>query len=448
MTATRNACKLCTPLGASWAFKGIEGAITLLHGSQGCSTYIRRYMISHFREPLDIASSNFTEETAVFGGRSNLMAALDNLEAQYSPTLVAVATTCLAETIGEDMPRILREYQEGRATRGLSPLPLVWVSTAAYRGTHAEGFRDSLRALVSQVCGPQPPRDRVNLFPGMVSPEDLRYLKRLVQAFGLEPLLVSDYSRTLDGGPWSEWKALPPGGTSLETIREAGGSLASLEFTGVSEPGETAAGWLEEHRQVLRRTQPLPIGLGLSDHLVEELENLSGLEAPAWVEEERDRLADAYTDAHKYLAGKKAVVYGEEDLVLGLCLFLRETGITPVLAGTGAQGGRLKKALEYLWPNHGEKGVTVVSGVDFVEMEDQARDLHPDLVIGHSKGYKLAKALNAPLVRLGFPVHDRFGGSRIPVIGYRGTLDLLDRIVNALLEEEQRKNPVGYTYFG
>ena len=44
----------------------------LLHGSQGCTTYIRRYMISHFREPLDIASSNFSEEAAIFGGRENL----------------------------------------------------------------------------------------------------------------------------------------------------------------------------------------------------------------------------------------------------------------------------------------------------------------------------------------------------------------------------------------
>ena len=58
----------------------------LLHGSQGCATYIRRYMISHFREPLDIASSNFSEETAIFGGRENLRTALENVVRQYCPT--------------------------------------------------------------------------------------------------------------------------------------------------------------------------------------------------------------------------------------------------------------------------------------------------------------------------------------------------------------------------
>ena len=70
-TATRNPCKLCTPLGACLAFRGIEGAIPFLHGSQGCGTYIRRYLISHFREPIDIAASNFSEESAIFGGASN-----------------------------------------------------------------------------------------------------------------------------------------------------------------------------------------------------------------------------------------------------------------------------------------------------------------------------------------------------------------------------------------
>jgi nitrogenase molybdenum-iron protein NifN len=40
--STQNACKLCAPLGACIALRGIEGCIPLIHGSQGCSTYIRR----------------------------------------------------------------------------------------------------------------------------------------------------------------------------------------------------------------------------------------------------------------------------------------------------------------------------------------------------------------------------------------------------------------------
>ena len=84
MPAAQNACKLCTPLGASLAFKGIKGAIPLLHGSQGCSTYMRRYLISHYKEPVDIACSNFGEQTAIFGGGVNLKIALENLREAVS----------------------------------------------------------------------------------------------------------------------------------------------------------------------------------------------------------------------------------------------------------------------------------------------------------------------------------------------------------------------------
>ena len=83
-TATRNACKLCTPLGACMVFRGIEKAMPILHGSQGCATYMRRYMISHFKEPVDIASSSFTEDTAIFGGGANLKLAIDNVRSQYN----------------------------------------------------------------------------------------------------------------------------------------------------------------------------------------------------------------------------------------------------------------------------------------------------------------------------------------------------------------------------
>src|ERR1035437_4860592 len=95
--STRNACKLCAPLGASIAFRGIENCVPLVHGSQGCSTYIRRYVRSHFREPIDIASSNFSESSAIFGGGDNLKAALDNVTRQYLPEAVGIATTCLSE---------------------------------------------------------------------------------------------------------------------------------------------------------------------------------------------------------------------------------------------------------------------------------------------------------------------------------------------------------------
>jgi nitrogenase molybdenum-iron protein NifN len=103
-TSTRNACKLCSPLGACLVFKGIKGCLPLIHGSQGCATYIRRYMISHYKEPVDIASSSFSEEATIFGGNKNFNTGIDNIIRQYNPEVIGIASTCLSETIGENIP--------------------------------------------------------------------------------------------------------------------------------------------------------------------------------------------------------------------------------------------------------------------------------------------------------------------------------------------------------
>ena len=120
--STTNACKLCKPLGACLAFRGIEGAVPMLHGSQGCATYMRRYIISHFREPMDIASSSLGEKHAVYGGGPNLKQGLQNVMTKFGAKLIGVATTCLTETIGDDVPMIVHEFRREMRERRL-PAP-------------------------------------------------------------------------------------------------------------------------------------------------------------------------------------------------------------------------------------------------------------------------------------------------------------------------------------
>ena len=52
----------------------------------------------------------------------------------------------------------------------------------------------------------------------------------------------------------------------------------------------------------------------------------------------------------------------------------------------------------------------------------------------------------AIMVRCGFPIHDRIGGHRILHLGYRGALNLFERICNALMEASQNAAPSGWTY--
>ena len=448
LESTRNACKLCTPLGACLVFRGIQGALPFLHGSQGCATYIRRYVISHFREPMDIASSNFSEATAVFGGGENLTRGLDNVIRQYHPALIGIATTCLSETIGEDLPGLLHDYASTRAAAPGFPA-LVHVSTASYRGTHMNGFHDAVRAVLRTLAqdGLVIPH-QVNLLPGMVSPADLRHIREMAAGFGLTSVMLPDYADTLDGPTWEDYQTLPAGGTTLEELTSAGRSMATIQFgRTLALTPDSAADVLQAGCSVPACKIGLPIGLRETDAFCHELERISGRKTPPALLRERGRLVDAYVDGHKYLAGKRAVLFGEEDLVAGVAAFLTETGIVPVLVASGGKSGFLRSALAAAAPETADAPATrVMDGADFAQIEAAARELKPDLIIGHSKGAKLARTLAVPLVRIGFPIHDRFGGQRLHHLGYRGTQELYDRIVNALLDKAQADNEIGYSY--
>ena len=442
-TSTTNACKLCKPLGACLAFRGIEGAVPFLHGSQGCATYMRRYVISHFREPMDIASSSLGEKHAVYGGAANLKQGLHNVMTKYGARLIGVATTCLTETIGDDVPMVVRKFRQEKKGRGPES---VTVSTPSYAGTHMEGWHAAIKAVVEQVARAAASTASVNLLPGFVSPADLRYLREILKDFEIPGIILPDISETLDGQAQTDYEKIPPGGTPLAAIKAMGGSRATIELGRTLFSQDTAGQVLADRFDVPLHRLGMPIGLRETDRFFQTLEEISGRPTPEPHAGERGRLLDAYVDGHKYVFGQKAVVYGEEDLVVGLAAFLAEIGVRPVLCASGGGSGRLREAIAAVTGDLLPEPPLVREGMDFYEMGEEMEGLAPELLIGHSKGYHLARQWGAPLIRVGFPIHDRFGGQRILHLGYRGAQDLLDRLVNAVLEKKQTDSPVGYGY--
>ena len=168
-----NPCKMCMPMGSVSAFYGISKSMSILHGSQGCSTYIRRHMATHYNEPVDIASSSLTEEGTVFGGTKNLLKGLENLIKLYNPEVIAVSTTCLAETIGEDVPAIIKQFKDEHPEVTATIIP---VSSPGYGGSQYEGFFRALHAIVRHVPMDAAPNNVVNIITGHLSAADSRAL--------------------------------------------------------------------------------------------------------------------------------------------------------------------------------------------------------------------------------------------------------------------------------
>ena len=442
-TSTTNACKLCTPLGASLAFKGIEGAVPYLHGSQGCATYIRRYIISHFNESIDIASSSLSEKHAVYGGGPNLKLGLRNVTSKYKPGLIGIATTCLTETIGDDVTHFLAEYD--KEFPGKKPL-MVQVSTPSYNGTHMEGFHNAVAATIDQLSEKSSREEgRINLLPGLVSPADIRYLQEICRDFGLTPTILPDISDTMDGGAAKIFEKIQSGGTPLSAIKTMGGSMVTIEF-GHTMARDSGGALLNEKFGVENKRLNLPMGITATDLFFSELTRFSGQPIPEYHARERGRLVDSYVDGHKYVFGKKAIVYGEEDLVVGLSAFLAEIGVVPILCASGGRSGLLADKINNATSDILNSRPQVFEGMDFFDISEIAETLDPDLLIGHSKGYPLARKMDIPLIRVGFPIHDRMGGQRILHLGYRGAQQLFDLVVNAMIAGKQARSPVGYSY--
>lgn len=453
--STRNACKQCAPLGASVAFRGIEGCVPLIHGSQGCSTYIRRYMISHYKEPVDIASSNFSEHSTIFGGNANFNTGIDNIIAQYNPKVVAIASTCLSETIGEDIHKMLYEYKAKNKGKDLPEF--VHASTPSYQGTHMDGYHEAVKAMVAAFAEQADAHDGINLMPGFISPEDIRHLKDILEDFGLKYSIIPDYSDSLDNPSWDEYKLIPDGGTTIDELKKSGSAKASIEFGYVLNKGglsgrikenkaaESAAELLEKEFSVPRFRCGIPIGVRETDVFFEFLSQLSGKPVPEKYKRERGRLIDSYIDAHKHLFGKRAVVYGEEDLAIGLTQLLLEIGVKPIIIASGGESGRLRSSIKQLIGDELEDCI-IEPNMDFERVHELSKELSPDIFIGNSKGYYITRKLQIPLVRVGFPIHDRFGGQRVQHVAYRGTQQLYDRITNAIVQYKQDNSPVGYKY--
>jgi nitrogenase molybdenum-iron protein NifN len=124
---------------------------------------------------------------------------------------------------------------------------------------------------------------------------------------------------------------------------------------------------------------------------------------------------------------------------------LDEIGVTPVIAATGAPGAKFKERIESVTKNCRVKPM-IMPDTDFVTVLEACKEIPVDFLLGNSKGLYLARELKVPLVRCGFPIHDRLGGHRILHLGYRGTLNLFERICNALIEESQNEQKHGWTY--
>ena len=401
-----NPCNMCMPMGGILPFKGVEQSMVLIHGSQGCSTYMRRHIAEHFNEPIDVASSSLNEKGTVYGGEESLTKGLDNLIRVYNPKLIGVLTTCLAETIGEDIDRITAQYVKAK---GLTSLPLVTVATPGYGGSHTEGYFLAVRRIIAKLAQPADRHHRINVIIPHISPADIREIKRLLDLMKAEYTLLPDFSDTLDRPFARPYQKVPEGGTKVADIAAMAGAPVTIQMGITVDESISPGKYLSDTFGVPLYNIPLPVGVSNTDVFINVLEQLTGNSVPPSLRLERGRLLDCMVDSHKYNFQGRGVIFGEPENVYAIVSMCLENGITPVVVATGSKTARLGELLKPVLAACDEE-VRVINEADFAQVRQISRDMAANIAIGHSDGRYLTEREGIPLVRTGFPIHDRVGG--------------------------------------
>jgi nitrogenase molybdenum-cofactor synthesis protein NifE len=413
--ATVNPQKNSPALGATMAYLGIDNMLGLLHGAQGCSTFIRLQLSRHYKESIALNATAMSEDSAIFGGWENLKKGIGRVIEKFAPQVVGVMTTGLTETMGDDVQSAIVHFRQEHPE--VAHIPIIHASTPDYCGSMQEGYAATVEAILATLPeGGESIPGQVNLLPGAhLTPADVEELKELVESFGLTVLTIPDISNAMDGHIDEVVSPLSTGGISIDNIRKAGRSIATF-YVGDS---------LAKAGLKLKDKFGIPVygftsltGLSETDRFMEALSAISGRPVPDKHHRWRSRLMDAMVDSHYQFGTKKVAIALESDNLKTMTHFL---------AGMGCE---IKAALS----------ATRTRGLDSLPCENvfvgDLEDLETaavgvDLIVANSNGRQAAGKLKIGAhLRAGLPVFDRLGAHQKMWVGYRGTLNLVFETAN------------------
>ncbi|EGK03244.1 nitrogenase component 1 [Dysgonomonas gadei] len=432
---TINPAKTCQPVGAMYAALGLHGCLPHSHGSQGCCSYHRSALTRHFKEPIMAATSSFSEGSSVFGGSSNLVAAIETIFTVYEPDVIAVHTTCLSETIGDDMTQIISKANEdGKIPDGKK---VIYCNTPSYVGTHVTGYSNQLAAFVKFYSTATPKKKNVvNLIAGWMEPSDMREIKRIAAVMEARTIMFPDMSGVLDAPLTGKYEMYPSGGTTQSDMIATGDSKFSIGLGAYST--EDACIKLENKCKVKFDVLEIPIGLKATDRFITSLSRHANLPVPDSLTEERGRLVDLIADNSKYFWGKRVALFGDPDTLIPLTEFLVTLDMKPVYIVTGTPGKHFDEEMTNILKDIPEAKFKSGERADMFQLHQWIKQEPVDLLIGNSYGKYIARDENIPFIRMGFPVVDRPGHNFFPHTGYIGATNIAINILEKFLDYQDR----------
>ncbi len=431
--------------GAALAFLGISRAMPLMHGSQGCTAFAKVFFVRHFREPVPLQTTAMDQVSSIMGADENITEALRVISEKNSPSIIGLVTTGLAETQGADINRAVYDFRQKYPE--YENVAVVAVNTPDFAGSFESGYATEVKGIINtlvpktieEITDASGEAKKVNkvglrkkqvnvLCGANLTPGDLEFVSESIESFGLRPLLIPDLSGSLDGHlDDGQYNALTTGGVSVDDIKTAGESIATLA---IGESMASSAKLIEKKTAVPSFCFGHLLGLDECDAWFSRIAELSGAPVPMRWQKQRRQLQDAMLDTHFMLGQTRVAIASDPDMLAGFHRLVNGMGADTIAAVSPAKG----PALDTL-------GETSVQIGDLEDMEKLARENHVQLVLANSHGVDSAERLGVPILRIGFPQYDLVGGFQRCWFGYRGTSQALFDLANLSMSHHVETQP-------
>jgi nitrogenase molybdenum-iron protein beta chain len=314
---------------------------------------------------------------------------------------------------------------------------VIYASTPSFIGSHITGYANMVTGMAEQfTVSTGEKKDQVNIVAGWMEPSDMREIKRVAKELGVKIVLFPDTSDVLDAPQTGKHEFYPKGGVTIDELKSTGDSKSTLALGYVS--AEPAAIALDKKCKVPFETIEMPIGLSATDRFIMSLSKAGGVSVPDSITAERGRLVDVMADMEQYLYGKKVALFGDPDHLVPLTEFLLDLNMKPMHIVSGTPGMKFDKRMQEILERAPYANFKNGLNADMFLLHQWIKNEPVDLLIGNTYGKYIARDEDIPFVRYGFPILDRVGHSYFPSVGYTGGLRLLEKILTALLDRQDR----------
>ena len=331
---------------------------------------------------------------------------------RFSPEAILVGSSCTAELIQDDPGGLALALQ--------LPIPVVPLELPAYQRKENWGAAETFYQLVRRVAErplegfsrkEQKPSCNI-LGPtalGFRHRDDVKEITNLLEKLGIAVRVVAALDATV-----ADLKEIP---------------RATFNVVLYPEIANTTALWLE--RQFDQPfTKTVPIGVGATRDFVKEVAGITGISIPLHIENESHSVWYSRSVDSTYLTGKRVFIFGDATHAVAAARFAsQEMGFEVVGLGTySREFAREVREAAKLY------GVEALITDDYLAVEKQVAELHPELILGTQMERHIAKRHGIPCAVISAPVHVQdFPARYSPQMGFEGANVLFDSWVHPLM---------------